>query len=544
MAACNKVDQHYTLVANQPWILGNYPTTYFVGDTMQLSGLLFIGKGGVLQVGAVQPAFVSITNTAPSAGAPVTDSGQIVRFVITKEMGIGKNIPVTLTVRGDVVQSPAITISQFSGVLARTDTTLWVDQLASWTPANLADYVNQNLPLIIGSSVSSGGNVYFDNPLGVFSVTGGSAQPVLIVGSVLSDKSGSFTVNKVLGSCISFDGNTLAFSVAVSDNADTVNNYVLRLCTMDMGSKAITTVNRTLEQRGIPNQNGSPGAYTGPVAQVNLVAAAIQADANGNWYFANIYAVPYVGYDMGAWYSNAIDNPFAGGKNELDNICKLGTDGKVSSLFSFSALEHSAGFAYTDNFFKTPGFPIANINGTLISQDGSTAYISDKIYQNTFQGNIADYNLTAQVELSSPSAIANFKFISYDTSAATGEPGSFQSGYFDSYVQSGGVPNQFLALSNGYVLSSLLNSLYAFNVLNQTYYCYAGTEQGVFGNPPAIQDATTGQAKYVNFSLNGNASFFDGIDAQGTVYYFTAPGTYAAPVYSGPVTFYKVYSKK
>jgi hypothetical protein len=544
MTACNKVDQHYNLVAGQPWINGSYPTTYYVGDTMTISGLMFIGEGGVLQVGPVQPSFLSMIKTAGAPGTSAADSQETVRFLITKEMGIGKNIPVTLTAHGIVVQTPAITILQFSGVLSRTDTTLWVDQIASWQPANLAAYQNQNIPLIIGSSVSSNGNIYFDNPWGVFAMTGGAVQPVLSVGGQLSDKNGPFTVNKVLGSAISFDGNTLAFSVAVSDNSDTVNNYVFRFCTMDMGSKTITTVNRTLEQKGIPGQAGTPGAYTGPAGQLNLVAAAIQTDVNGNWYFANIYAVPYPGYDMGSWYANTINNPFHGGLNELDNICELGMDGKISSLFSFSAAENSGGYAYTDHLFKPSGFPIASISNASISQDGSTAYITDKFYGNAGIYNIAAYNLNQQVELSSPAVTANFKFISFDTSAATGVASFFESGLFDSYVQTGGVPIQFLALSDDYVLSSLEFSIYAFNVLNQTFYCYAGTEQGVLGNPPAVQDQATGRAKYVNFGLNGNNCYLNGIDAQGAVYYFTAPGSFVQPVLGGPISFYKLYSKK
>jgi hypothetical protein len=537
ITACHKVNQYYNLVDGQPWMYATYPTTYYVGDTMTMTGKMFIGKGGVLQVGAVQPSFLSVISSPVGGGTGPGDSAQTVSFLITKEMGIGKNIPVSLTVNGITVQTPAITILQLSGVLGRTDTTLWVDQITSWQPTNLSDYQNQNIPLIIGSSVSSNGNIYFDNPLGVFSVIGGAVQPVLSVRSVLSDKNGPFTVNKVLGSAISFDGNTLAFSAAVSDNSDTVNNYVFRLCTMDIGSKTITTLNRTLELRGIPSQAGSPGPYTGPAANLNLVAAAIQTDVNGNWYFSNIYAVPYTGYDMGSWYSTVTDNPSRGGQNELDNICELGVNGNIKSLFRMN-------FPQPAQIFTAPGYPIVEINSTLISQDGSTAYIHSSLDQILYFFNVADYSLNDQALLSAPSALANYKFISYDTSAATGVASSFVQYGLNYYIYPG-QPDQMLALPNGYVLiNNGLSSLYAFNVLNQTMFCYAGTEQGIFDGAPAIQNQAAGAAKYVNFALNGNSTYFNGIDATGTIYYFTAPASYGSPVFSGPLTFYKLYSKK
>jgi hypothetical protein len=211
-------------------------------------------------------------------------------------------------------------------------------------------------------------------------------------------------------------------------------------------------------------------------------------------------------------------------------------------LFSFSTAEEEGNPAEALNYFKTPGFPVANLINT-ISLDGSTAYISDKFDPGYDNYNTAAYSLNEQVELSSPAPTANFKFLSYDTSF-TGTASTFISEFSNSWVTTGGVPGQFLALSNGNVLSSLTSSLYAFNVLNLTFYCYAGTEQGLFGNVPAVQDQSTGRAKYVNFTLNGNITYLIGTDALGAVYYFTAPATFIQPVYSGPITFYKLYSKQ
>ena len=543
ITACHKVNQYYALVDGQPWMYATYPTTYYVGDTMTLVGKMFIGHGGVLQVGAVQPSFLSVTS-APVGGTGPGDSTQSASFLITKEMGVGKNIPVSLTVNGITIQTPAITILQLSGVLGRTDTTLWVDQIVSWQPTNLADYQSLNIPLIVGSSVSSNGSIYFDNPWGIFSVIGGVVQPVLSAGSQLSDQNGPFTINKILGSAISFDGNTMAFSAAVSDNADTVNNYVFRLCTINIGSKSITTLNRTLEPLAAPAQAGTPGAFTGPVAQLNLVAAAIHTDVNGNWYFANIYEVPNPGNNMGSWYSNISDNPQNRQDGlELDNTCELGVDGNIRSIFSAAPL-----YASLPKVFKTPGYPTVYPGSTLVSPDGSTAYapmsqdVSGFFY-------IGEYDLNKQVMLSAPSAGANFKFISYDTSSVTGATSTFVP-YLNSvnFPNSFGVgePNQLVALSNGYVLSNLgLSTLFAFNDLNQTFYCYAGTEQGILDGAPAVQNQTVGAAKYVNFALNGNFTYFNGVDAQGTVYYYTAPGSsYGSPVLGGPITFYKLYSKK
>src|SRR5580692_971192 len=114
MTACNKVNQHYNLLEAQPWIYSNYPTTYYVGDTMTITGKMFIGAGGILEVGTVQPSFLSDIKSSGGPGTGPADSTDEVRFLVTKEMGVGKNIPVTLTVHGVVLQSPAITIQQLS----------------------------------------------------------------------------------------------------------------------------------------------------------------------------------------------------------------------------------------------------------------------------------------------------------------------------------------------------------------------------------------------------------------------------------------------
>jgi hypothetical protein len=549
LIACNKVQDHYNLVDSQPWISGGtysigpnegppsytYPTTVYIGDTMSMFGKMFIGAGGILKIGGVTPAFV-YTYKGP-------DSVDLVRFIITKGMGIGNNIPVTLSVPWNTIQGPSINIRQIAGGLGRTDTTLVAEQIASWTPSNYATYTNNNIPLIIGTSVSGNGVVYFSNPLGVFAVTGGSVQPIIQAGNRLSDNNGSFTVGKVMGSCISNDGNTLAFSVQVSDNADTLSNYVFRLCTMDMGSGTITTLNRTLEPMATLSQ-GNTGSFSGPVAQIKMVATSIKADINGNWYFTNCYAVPSPGIDMGLWDSTVTDNPgiFTAARNELDNICELGTSGKVQSILSIQS-----GGSYSKGF-SAPGIAIADMNNTAISLDGTTAFVHNVFNSTNSFFNEGAVNLNLQTTLAAPPVDAIYKYISYDTSSVTGWPSqivqfiNFQNSY-------AGSPPMTLALPNGYVLYDLgAPSLFAFNVLNETMYIYAGTEIGLVNGTPAAQDQTAGPAKWVNFAMNGNFTYFNGVDNKGAVYYFTTPGGsngYGSPTTGGaPLTFYKLYSSR
>jgi hypothetical protein len=163
--------------------------------------------------------------------------------------------------------------------------------------------------------------------------------------------------------------------------------------------------------------------------------------------------------------------------------------------------------------------------------------------------NEAQYNLNLQVPLSAPGVAANYRFLSYDTSTVTGLPGQNISLPVAAYAFPNGCPNILIPLANGYVLSNDgTPSLFAFNILNQTFFCYAGTEAGMLSGVPAVQSQSTGPAKYVNFALNGNATYFNGTDNTGAVYYYTAPSIsvngYGGSVLGPPITFYKLYSKK
>ncbi|TDW96826.1 hypothetical protein [Dinghuibacter silviterrae] len=537
ITACHKVDQHYDLVNNQPWVTTS-GTTFYVGDTMTMQGKMFLDKGGYIRVDTVSPVFVSKIKVP----GPTADSLDQVRFLITKNMGIGKNIPVTVTANGITIQAPAITIHAFSGLLERTDTTLWVDQVASWQPTNPADYQTQSAPLIMGASVDAAGDVYFDNPLGIFAIKGGAAQAVIQGGTQLSDASGSFTIRHILGSAISYDGQTLGFSAEVKDNTDTAGNYVFRFCTMNLNTHTVTTLNRTLEPMAAPAHLAGPGPFEGAAASVNMVALFVSADYNGNWYFTNGYAVPDTLFPMSSWYTNFVVTRFSleGSQNVLDNVCRLGTDGKLKSLFSYKP---PSNLSSNPPLFNAPGYPVADITETLISPDGSTAVVHNKAASDaTYSVNVAVYDLNLQVALSSPPAEAQYRFISYDTSLATGA-GSTPITipvYFNFY---GNAPHTTFYLPNGNLLWAGSPSVIAYNILNETCFCYAGTEQGLLSGVPAAQDNLTGRAKFVNFAQVG-ATYFCGMDSRGALYYFTAPGnSYGSAVTSGPLTFYKLYSK-
>lgn len=553
IAACNKVQKEYNLVDGQPWISSGtynigpagslptytYPSTVNVGDTMSLYGKMFIGHGGIIKVGSVTPTLVYQYS--------FPDSVDLVRFIVTKEMGLGSHIPVSVTVGSVTVEAQSITINQITGVLSQTDTTLMVSQIGSWTlPSNLSNFQSLGWPVIAGCSISGNGSSYFDNPLGVFRLAQGSVQSVISIGTQLKDSTGTFTVTRVFGSCISNDGNTLAFTVSVDDNTDTLSNYVFRFCTMNLQQNTVTTLNRTLEPIAPVAQDGNPGAFTGPVAHINMIPTSIKTDINGNWYFINSYCVPTVsaGPLIPVWYQALVDDHSAETSTELDNLCRLGPDGKVSSLFSVLN-------GYDPKTFPAPGFPVADVVWTSISTDGSTAFIHTQMDPNWGNYNVVDYDLNLQIPLSAPGPSANYRVISYDTSTITGLGAPYINTTYLTYLYPnvGSNSNVYLALSGAYVLTNQgTASMLALNVLNQTAYIYAGTEAALFGGTPAAaQDQTTGKAKYVNFNYNGNYylfTYFNGIDNQGNIYFYTTPagfGSYGNASQFSPINFYKLY---
>src|SRR5258708_5189741 len=300
--ACHKVDEHIRLIDNQPSLatgeidninkfgIGNYifNTSYFVGDTAILIGRLFPDRPGTsIQIGAA--AAVIVRKEQIVLGGLTLD---VVWLPITRSMGIGSSIPVTINANGISMQGPFFSIHDFAAAKGRTDTTLYVSQLGAWLPANVAVYQAKRISLLNCSNVSGSGDLYFDNALGVFAVKNQQVTPVLSAGDQLTENGVGFTINHIEGSVISFDGNTLNFSAEVLENTpDTASFYIFRLSAMNLATRAVKTLNRTVVHKGMPSvagymENASP--YEGGIGGIKILAEdPIRTDVIGDPFFFN-----------------------------------------------------------------------------------------------------------------------------------------------------------------------------------------------------------------------------------------------------------------
>lgn len=539
--ACRKVDQNIQAVEERPWLVTDevslrwrdavkydYPLSMVTGDTVMLLGNFFPGKpGSVIRVGNVAIVPVETGSTPWLIRTPwdrtdsVTKRLDMVRFVVTKEMGLGTRIPVTVTANGYTFEGPVVSIRQLSQGLSRTDTTLWVDKVGSYVPADLSGYRQFFNLMVNDPSVSGAGHVYFNNKDGLYKLADGVVTTLFKNKQKLTAGKETFEIAQINSSAVSFDEEALYFSAAVKeDTPDTTANYICRFLKMDITSGAITSLNRTLVKKE-GSQKELISGFQGNVSSLKLVAGHLKATPSGQLFFINIYK-PEVPATASYWYDDYIlNNNFdlkGYGAEVINNLCTMDASLQVRSVAS--QMESAAPGA--------PGFSAFQTTCYFPSTDGANALFCDKAY---FGYSVGLLNLREQELVGSTTdQWMKYLFKSYDTVKATNYPEK------EIFFGIGEINNgNYMLLPDNNVLTQFNSSLISINLEEKSMYCYAGMEAGANGYPPQ-QNQETGKSKYVNF----NSSIrFAGVDRQGAIYYYQYKGDY-----NNGVTFYKLYPKK
>ncbi|MHA4810849.1 hypothetical protein ACX0G9_22265 [Flavitalea flava] len=571
LPACKKVDEHANLIENQPWLLTEgglsglfniwaykYQQGFLVGDTATLVGKLFADRQGTtVEVGNVPAAIIAkgkVSTKIYNTRTGQEDSLEVIRFLITKGMGVGSDIPLTLHANGYSMQGLPLTIKLINTGDRRTDTSLFVDKLATWLPADLTPFQTtyRGSPFVNNSSVAGDGTIYFDNVNGIYKMAAAQVSPVLLKGSTLTDQQQkTFTIDVILSSVISPDGNSLLFSSIVTEDipAGADSLYITRLCRMDMNSNQVVTLNRTTTLKGAGPYLESVGPFGGDIGTIKMAAARLKMDISGNIWFANIYHPvsnldnPYSYSTCNStddWYLPLKDASYAEPTSAvLSNICRMDNNGQVLSLMQTNAM---APFGPANYITPGPMFSVA-YDFFLLSPDGSVAY-GLKQSSNAWTYDINQYNF-AQGDIVNTinSSQSNFSFISFDTAVATklNSAGNFPPPYIASD------PNfvPCMILPNNDMLYVSTSSLFAYNFDNKSVYCYAGAEN----QNPDIQTRDTGPARFVLFNGSYSSSGqlrFCGLDKQGAIYYCTggSVGSNLTDDFANGVSFYKLYPKK
>ncbi|MBN9383760.1 MAG: hypothetical protein J0H74_23590 [Chitinophagaceae bacterium] len=571
-SSCRKVDAHDDMIQNYPFLATTgglsglyniheyaYPQILLVGDTCTLIGKMFLDRPGTsIQVGQANAVIIAKAKvwaafTNSRTGLP--DSFDVARFIITRDMGVGPRISVTLNANGYSIQGEPIAIRLLPAGNHQTDTSLVVDKLASWLPANAATFPGA---FVNNSSVSGDGVIYFDNPTGIYQVKNSSVSPIISAGDNIKDQNNSnFAIDVIISSVISPDGNTLTFSATVKENIPRTDTlFITRLCQMNMITRSVTTLNRSsfLNSPNSPAYNEDPSPYNGKVGQIKLTASRLQTDVNGNIWFINIYFPantgasdfngPYIASQYFYPFIAQGQQPFSGC---LFNLCQLTADGKVQSIGRYvqaydptSSPYATPGILYDDDL-NPPVFLVSKDASMLLGFKYNVNFFPAGIYQMDVAGEeIANTILPP----STPWKPTAFSFKSYDTSALTRKPNTNS---FSIRSSANSVFNRFLILPDNELLFCDINSIFSYDLQHLSAYCYAGTEN----QNTSLQNQETGKAKWVNFGdigpLKNNALIFCGVDRQGAIYYCkggsTEPFLYTTVVndITNGVRFYKLH---
>lgn len=533
---CKKVDDHSTMVANQPWLSDSYtqqtgthlapvnwtyPSAWIVGDTAMLIGQLF-PYNSTITIGNVPIKIVDTAILTPNYTTySLQPQLQAVRFVVTADMGIGNNRQVSITANGVTIYGAPVSIKLVNTGNNRTDTTLWVDQIATWTPDNLNDYTTNRYNMVRSIHNDRSGNIYFDNQLSVQALSNGTASTILKRNDVLrDDKGNSFIIKNVLGSTISFTGETLYFSIETTENTPDANlSYVFRLCKMDLLSKTITTLNRTLvNQQVAANETQVP--IQGDINQLKLVAMQLNIDYYNNLFFTNYYSPGKAGNNQSIWYryvgGNAAGGWYADPIGGYILISKMDISGQVRGLMSSPRSYPAPGIRIFAGYYQL------DPDGKNLYGFNTTNYIAFDMIQ---------YNVVEDeqgVTINPRQTAFNFQSFETDPAYKGTTPTSLL--FIDPYQR---LLRSVIQLANGNTLKIANLSLQSFDIANKTFYTYAGTELGMTQDVEA-QVNFTGLAKWVNFSK----TTLIGQDKNGILYFMRDGNT------TTPPTFYKLYPKK
>lgn len=547
--SCKKTEEYAKEVNDYPYLItgeiqlesigkGLYKglqRSYLVGDTLTLVGKFFVDKPGTqIRVGSqtIQPLEKYLLPHGINSYTKQTEYLDVLRFVITKEMGLGAHIPLSIIANGQTLQAPDISIRQFSGSMHRTDTTLYVEQLVNWKPNNADFYRNNGLPMINNYSVTADGAIYFGNQTEIDVCRDGKIINLINAGDKFQENGLIFTIKMIAGNVVAYDGSTLTFSAEVTEDVpEAATSYIFRLCKMDLATRKVTTLNRTLVTKGPVTVNENGGPFEGTVGNLKIVATVLKTDVNGAVYFVNNYSTAGTDHvNEFFWYKNGLgpSSYLVGQPSVYSNLCRVDAGGIVRSLFKQEDLWMGP------SPYNIPGFSVQMTFDYVISPDGKLAFCNNQINL-SMQYSFASYDLEHdEIQAITGFTSPPYHFFSYDTSAVTGihEPELFP--YFG--LANVNYLSNFLYTPDGDLLILNGSSIAAVNLANKTLYCYAGTEMGLLASVPS-QDKITGPAKDVYFSEPGTRMI--GQDKQGTLFY-TGP----LDDYAKGVNFYRLYSRK
>lgn len=277
MGSCNKADDFYKELQSVPEIMSlNYKSVYEVGDTMTLTGRLNPEKNLKIHIGNADAIIVEqkkIKDQVINGETTIVDE---VKLVITEAMGVGKGRLVSITSDQHTIQATSIEIYS----------------------ANSAGYLSGPIKLVKQTTLfsvetfftcfSGKGSVYYYTTSGkVQKIHKNGKTSTILDPTDLQDRHGTFTISSLYSGAIDPNEQYLYLSALTADgSADNANNRIFRLIKVNLTTKEVTTLNRTLfpENTNLPDfPIASP--LEGAIGKVTMYRiGGIYPDREGNVY--------------------------------------------------------------------------------------------------------------------------------------------------------------------------------------------------------------------------------------------------------------------
>lgn len=457
-----------------------YPEEVLVGDTITLAGRLHVKDGATMSLGQAQVQYIYTAQSEfkdyASGAITIMD---IVRFVVTKEMGAG---PQPLVIRnGSYVRTaPDITIRTVPDIASRPDTTLTVTEIMGQEiPGFIARYntngqVNPSPPnrIFEGCSVTSNGDIWLQSPIDIYRVRNGQVENFLKTGDALNIDGQSISITEFLGMTVNNEGTAMYLSIENRLSGTTGRFYLLK---MDIATRRISVINTTSyrEREAYSGrlEEVSPARFMNIAAatEVPLRASRLQLDSLGRILFSNAL-------EVGIYVS-------------VNNLLRVNENGRMNVLLEYKGssdrLKYKSLLAISPN--GRYAYIIPSTDGLMcydleLEEIAAKSDAAQGLYQVSFEEK-SEYRFSVPLR-------------------------PFEDNQYSSYM----------ALRNGELLQAKGGSIGAIDLRTTSVYAYAGLERGYStyaSDQLAVQKNLSGQARYVDFE----DSQLLGTDAAGNVYF-------------------------
>lgn len=281
MTGCNKADQQYETLYKQPEVLA-YNNAYGIGDTLVMEGRLNPENDLRISIGDVDRVNILTQEKVIYNPSGVVGSGTTVdriKIIITRQMGIGPGRPVQVTSAGNTVTAQPIEIYE-DATAGYVTQPLKLTKMHTFTGGSKTLYCR-----------SGNGNVYLWTQLSpvrsICRLSPDGALTALLSATNFTDSYGTFTITTFNGGGVDPQEHYLYFSAITTDGStDNAANEIYRFCKVDLTTKQLTTINRTLYPKTASERTLSVlSPFEGKINEVKIFnVTGIYPDSSGNVY--------------------------------------------------------------------------------------------------------------------------------------------------------------------------------------------------------------------------------------------------------------------